>query len=182
MKWSRELYELPEGHGWSARPGYKVLVVNRGAVVLEYPGEWFVAPQANQINIRDRPSAEESTCVLAVSSFQLPPADLSGVPLRDLLAAVAEGEEREYIESGQTVEIHRGSLEAAWTVQRFVDERERREARCRFCLARGQGIQSVITLDYWPEEEERVAPVWENVLDSLRLGVALDDPTRGIPP
>src|ERR1051326_8345246 len=73
MEWTREVFELPDAHGWTARPGNKILVLDRGAVVLEFPGDWFVSPGATQVNIRDRASAEESTSVLAVSSFATPP-------------------------------------------------------------------------------------------------------------
>src|SRR2546426_6183427 len=175
-QWKREVYRLPEGHEWSATPGYQLLVLDRGAVVLEFPHDWFVEPGRNQTDIRDRATAEESTCVLSVSCMRLPPVDWTGLPLRDLLLAAVEGEEREYISRGTTIELRRGSVELAWTEQRFVDERERREARGRVCLARGEGIQCLITLDFWPEDEPRLAPVWENVVDSLRLGVPVHDP------
>jgi hypothetical protein len=179
MEWTREVFELPDAHGWTARPGNKILVLDRGAVVLEFPGDWFVSPGATQVNIRDRASAEESTSVLAVSSFATPPADWSGLPLRGLLATVADLEEREYIGIGSTIELRRGNLEMAWTEHRFVDEREHREARSRICLARAEGIHCLITLDSWPEDEPRLAPVWESVLASVRLGAAVDDPARG---
>ena len=43
--WTSEVYELPEGHGWTARPGHKILVLDSGAVVLEFPAEAMCHPR-----------------------------------------------------------------------------------------------------------------------------------------
>lgn len=179
MEPTRELYELPPDHGWTARPGHKILVLDRGAVVLEYPRDWFVQPGPEQTDIRDRPSADDSTCVLAVSYLRLPPADWSGLPLSALLLPAVQGDERERIGVGPTIATRRGALEIAWSELRVIDARERREARCRLGLARGAGVQCLISLDFWPEDETPLHAVWEHVLESLRLGVRVDDPTRG---
>jgi hypothetical protein len=175
----REVYELPDDHRWTARPGYQILVLDRGAVVLEFPRDWFVQPGAEQTDIRDRASPDNSTCVLAVSYLRLPAADWSGLPLRELLLPAAQGEEREHIGGGAVIEARHGNLDIAWTELRVVDARERREALCRFCLARSDGVQCVISFDFWPEDEARLHTVWENVLDSLRLNASVEDPTRG---
>lgn len=44
MGWTREVYELPERHGWIATPGHKILVLDRGAVLLEFPADCIVEP------------------------------------------------------------------------------------------------------------------------------------------
>ena len=179
MRASREVYQLPEDHAWTARPGHKILVLDRGAVVLEFPCDWFVQPAAEQTGIRDRASPDDSTCVLAVSYLRLPAADWSGLPLRELLLTASQSEDREYIGRGPTIEGRRGNFDIAWTELRVVDARERREARCRLCLARGGGVQCLISFDFWPEDEARLDTVWMNVLESLRLNAAVEDPTRG---
>jgi len=175
----REVYELPEDHSWTARPSCNILVLDRGAVVLEYPRDWFVHPGAEQTDIRDRASPDDSRCVLGVSYLRLPAADWSGLPLRDLLLHAAQGEECEHIGRGAMIEARHGDLDIAWTELRVVDARERREARRRLCLARSDGVQCLITLDFWPEDEARLHTVWESVLDSLKLNARVEDPTRG---
>ncbi len=179
MRAPPEVYELPEGHSWTARPGCNVLVLDRGAVVLEYPRDWFVQPGAEQTDIRDRASPDNSTCVLAVSYLRLPAADGSGLPLRELLLTAAQGEECERIGSGAMIEARHGDLDIAWTELRVVDARERREARRRLCLARSDGVQCLISFDFWPEDEARLQTMWESVLDSLKLNARVEDPTRG---
>jgi len=179
MRDTREVYKLPEGHGWTARLGYKLLVLDRGAVLLEFPADWVVEPGPQQTDIRDGASAEESTCVLAVSYLRLPPVDWSELPLSRLLLDAVHGDDREWIGPGTVVEATRGGLELAWTELRVVDAGERREARCRMGLARNERFQCLITFDFWPEDASRLGPVWESVLHSLRLGARVDDPTRG---
>ncbi|MGH7674781.1 MAG: hypothetical protein ACREMV_05855 [Gemmatimonadales bacterium] len=177
--WASELYELPQDHGWIAKPGYKILVLDRGAVALEFPAAWTVQPGAQQTDIRDQPSAAQSSCVLAVSYLRLPPADWSDLPLAQLLGDALRADDRERIGRGAVVIASRAGLEIVWTVSRVVDPGERREARCRVCLARGARIQCLITLDFWPEDETRHAPVWDHMLSSLRLGARVDDPALG---
>lgn len=177
--WRSERYELPQGNGWTAKSGYKILVLDRGAVVLEFPGAWIVQPGRHQTDIRDRPTGAESSCVLAVSYLRLPAADWSELPLSRLLLDVAEADDRERIGLGPMIEVGRAGLEVAWTEARVVDPGERREARSRMCLARGGRIQCLITFDFWPEDEVRHVPVWDHMLGSLRLGARVNDPTSG---
>ena len=167
---TQEVYELPPDHGWTAREGYKVLVLDRGAVVLEFPSAWHMQVGPHQIDIRDQPSPEQSTCVLAVSYLRLPPVDWTGLPLSRLVLDALEGDDRERIGVAPMVETNRSGLEVACLDLRVMDQVERREACSRLCLARGNRIQCLITFDYWPQEETRLLPVWDNVLDSLRLG------------
>jgi hypothetical protein len=74
-------------------------------------------------------------------------------------------------------------LELAWLEVEFVDEGQNRRARSRICMARSAGvhrvvIQALITMDFWVDQVERFAPVWDEVLRSLTLGDFVDDPTR----
>lgn len=179
MEWTREVYQLPERHGWKAAPGHKILVLDRGAVVLEFPADWVMEPAPGQINLRDRATAEESNCVLAVSCLRLPPVDWSGLPLAKLLLEALQGDDRDRIAIGPVHETTRDAWTLAWAELRVVDPGEHRECRSRMCLARGNAVQCLITLDFWPADEARLSPVWDEVLGSLRLGVPVEDPTKG---
>ncbi|MBI2073817.1 MAG: hypothetical protein HYT81_12455 [Gemmatimonadetes bacterium] len=181
MEWTRETYQLPGDHGWTAKPGHKILVLDRGAVLLEFPAHWSMEPgPPPQINLRDGPTAEDSSCLLAVSCLRLLlPVDFSGLPLSKLLLEAAEGDERDHIATGPVHEETREGLTLAWTELRVVDPGEHRECRSRMCLARGNGAQCLITFDFWPEDEGRFSGVWDEVLSSLKLGVRVDDPTQG---
>src|SRR5207248_9688012 len=60
MGWTREVYQLPEGHGWMATPGRKILVLDAGAVVLEFPADWALEPAWGQVNVRDAATPDDS--------------------------------------------------------------------------------------------------------------------------
>ena len=179
MGWTREVYQLPVGHSWTATPGHKILVLDRGAVLLEFPADWAVEPASGQVNVRDGATAEASSCMLAVSCLRIPPVDWSGLPLSKLLLESLEGDDRDRIAIAPVQERRLEGLTLAWTELRVVDPGEHRECRSRMCLARGDRVQCLITFDFWPEDEARVTPVWDHVLGSLRLGVRVDDPRRG---
>ena len=80
---------------------------------------------------------------------------------------------------GDVVRIERPDLELVWAEVGLLDPDERREARTRVCLARRGTIQALITMDFWETDLEKFAPVWDEVLRSLRVGVAYGDPRRG---
>lgn len=59
MGWTREVYRLPERHGWTATPDHKILVLDRGTVLLEFPADWTVEPGPAETRMRDGASALE---------------------------------------------------------------------------------------------------------------------------
>ena len=179
MGWTREVYQLPDEHGWTATPGHQILVLDHGAVLLEFPTDWIMEPAPTQVNLRDRATAEESSCVLAVSCLRLPPVDWSGLPLPQLLLDVIEGDHRNRMATAPVSVMMRDGLTLAWAEVREVDPGEHRECCSRICLARGDRVQCLFTFDFWSEDEARLNPVWGHVLDSLRVGARVDDPTRG---
>ena len=75
-------------------------------------------------------------------------------------------------------------MEAEWLEVDFFDSNQDRWAKSRMCLARGNGIQAFITMDYWPEDAATVRRVWDfipikDVLRSLKLGEYISSPFRG---
>jgi len=179
MTWTRDTYQLPEDHRWRAPPGHKIIVLNRGAVIVECPASWRVTPGTPQTDIRDGPTPALSSCTLAVSCLQLPSADWGGLPLSQLLRETIDAADEDRIAEGPVIGAGRGGLELVWTELCVVDPGEHREARSRMALARGHGVQCLMTFAFWPEDAERWGPVWDHALRSLRLGVRLDDPLRG---
>ena len=177
-KWRKEVYRLKDTHQWKARPGNKILVAGRGAARFEFPEQWIVEPGDDSIVLRDRLEPDDD-CLLQISVWHLRPGiDWSQVPLTMLLEETIKGDDREVLAQGEVIAVRRPRLELAWKERRVVDPREKREAVSRFCLARWGTIQPLITMDYWPEHAARFAPVWDAVLDTLRLGEYVADPAR----
>lgn len=177
-RWKKQTLKLKPDHTWRAPSGYKICVLDRGAIRFNVPDKWIVTPDPDAIRFHDRQPPDDN-CVLAVSFLRLPPVDWSGLPLSQFIPVALEGDKREIIAKGEIVEVRRGDLELAWIEIRFMDENERREAIGRLCVGRGANIQSLITFDFWPEDAARLEPVWDEVLRSLELGAYIKDPTHG---
>ncbi|HWX39785.1 MAG TPA: hypothetical protein VN345_01425 [Blastocatellia bacterium] len=176
--WFNEKLTLKKGHGWKAPAGYRIFVADRGAVRFNIPQGWIIEPDSDSIKFYDGKPPDDN-CRLACSYFRLPPIDWSGLRLSELIKTATEGDERKLAICGDIVEQRRPDLELAWVDLSFDDPEEHRLAYSRICIARGSDIQTLITLDYWPEDGARLAPMWRELLRSLQLGRYVDDPTVG---
>ena len=176
--WDKEELALKKGHGWKSKPGKTIFVADRGAVRIEFPEGWVVIPDDDSIKFYDKQPPDDDTC-LALSYMHLPPVDLSGLPVSELLKVAMQDDSRPIYSRSEIHEVKRPDLELAWAELRFIDPAQQRDCRSRICLGRGSGIQPLITMEFWEEDRERYGKVWDEVLDSLQLGEYFKDPTRG---
>jgi hypothetical protein len=109
----------------------------------------------------------------------LPPVDWKALPLLLLLREAIDAADEDRIAEGPVMDGGRNDLELVWTELRVVDPGEHREARSRIALARGRGVQCLMTFAFWPEDGARWGPVWNRALASLRLGARIADSLRG---
>jgi len=178
-KWERSDYKLRPDHTWRASPGYGVFVADRGAVRFEFPSGWTMKPGPDSIRFTDRKPPDDD-CLLQVSVQRCPPdLDWTLLPLPELLADIVREDKRGLTVCGDTHYERRLDLELAWVEARFTDPNENREARSRSCFARDSEVQAFITMDFWPEHTARFHPVWAHVLETVRVGQYIEDPTRG---
>jgi hypothetical protein len=177
-QWKHQSLPVHPDHKWVARPNSRVFVADRGAVRIDFPAEWIVRPAEDCIKFMDKEPPDDNF-TLAVSYLRLPPMDWSRLPLADLVQTAIQGDDRGLLNLSEIFEVKRGDLEYAWLEGSFVDPNEKRKAFTRLCIARGNLIQALITLDFWPEDRARLLPAWDDILDSLRLGHWIKDPTRG---
>jgi hypothetical protein len=177
-EWSKETSKLKKDHSWKATPGFRVFVADRGAVRFNIPQGWVIEPDSDSIKFYDGKPPDDN-CRLACSYLRLPPIAWSGLHLSQLIKVATEGDPREATLVGEILEKQRPGLELAWADFEFLDPEEQRKAFTRICIARGSGIQALITLDYWPEDGARLAPMWQELSRSLQLGRYIADPTVG---
>ena len=181
-RWEKREFSLPATHRWQARKGNKIFVADRGAVQFEYPGDWVPSPGEHSFCFYDKPEPDDDIR-LECSMIRMPPIkddDWSGLPLSDLLEnTVLTSDERGVTRTGRNRRLRRPNLEAEWLEVDFFDSSQDRWAKSRMCLARGNGIQAFITMDYWPEDAPTVRKVWDDVLRSLKLGEYISNPFRG---
>ena len=179
-EWKSRTYDLPDDHGWSARPGNSIFVANRGAVLFEYPSGWVLKPEGDSICLYDR-EAPDDNMRLQISVLRLGPdrsiVDWSAMPpLASLMEeAVLADDPRPCTRKGPMVGARRRNLEYLWLEMDFIDPAGKRKAHSRACLARGGNVQAFITMEYWPEDHRVADEVWNNMLESLKLAEYLYD-------
>jgi hypothetical protein len=176
-RYRSECRRLPPNHGWRAQPDHKILVLDRGAVRIEYPRAWHVVPAADCIKVHDRkPPADD--CVLAVS-YHWWPAIARDLSIATLVRSAMDACEPPLTVAEPIVEQTRMDLVLAWAERRYLDPREKREACTRLCLARRDEIQALLTFAFWPADLPRCDALWHAFLASLQLGEWVADPLRG---
>src|SRR5438876_933263 len=99
--WQKETRKLRDRHYWTAQPGCKVFVADRGAVRFDFPQEWVIVPGSDSINLYDKAPPDDD-CVLAVSYLRLPPIDWSGLPLATLVEQTTKDDTRPIYEGSET--------------------------------------------------------------------------------
>ena len=118
--WLKEELKLRDNHTWRARPGCKIFVADRGAVRFDYPEDWVVIPGESSINFYDAQPPDDEIH-LEVSIMRLPPLDLSGFPVREMIPAAIAGDTRDIQSRGEIQEQRNGDVEIAWIESEFID-------------------------------------------------------------
>jgi hypothetical protein len=168
---------LAPDHRWRAQPGQKVLVLDRGAVWLEYPATWVVAFDGDSVKVRDAKPPDDNI-VLGVSYHRWP-AIGQGLSVASLVPTALGAGNSPYTHVGPVVEETRMDLTLAWVAARSIDPKESREACTRLCLARRGEIQALLTCAFWLADEATFDPCWHNFLATLQLAEWVEDPTKG---
>jgi hypothetical protein len=168
---------LAPGHGWRAQPHCKVLVLDRGAVRLEYPESWVMVPTPDCVKVHDRQPPDDD-CTLGVSYHRWPAAG-NGLSVARLVEESRRTDPRALRALTPIVTESRLDMELAWGEGLFEDATAHREACGRLCLARRAGIQALLTFDFWTADRSRCEDVWGTVIGSLWLAEWIADPRKG---
>lgn len=176
--WKREDIPLKHHHTWKAPPGYKIFIADKGAVRFNIPQDWIIKPDPDSLKFHDHEPPGD-TCVLAFSYLRLGNINWNEFPVTKLVQVAVKGDARQILQVGKVVSVPRQDLELAWIESRFFATNENRDAYSRLSIGRAANLQSLITLDYWPEDVERISAVWNEVMRSLELGRIVQDPSVG---
>ncbi|MEO8606602.1 MAG: hypothetical protein ABI690_01870 [Chloroflexota bacterium] len=179
-QYQKKTLRMKDNHTWKAPPGYKIVVLDRGAVSFNVPTSWVVAKtEPFEMNDAEPPDDDAR---LTISFWRFPSTiDWTGLPLAPLLEQSTTEVENKHkvLEQGPVMKSPRTDLELVWRQERFQDPVEPREAFTRIAVARGWGIHTLITFDYWVDDARRFKHVWDEAIRSLQLGRLIEDPTRG---
>ncbi|MBM2812155.1 MAG: hypothetical protein HW416_2914 [Chloroflexi bacterium] len=169
-KWTKKTYKLDAMYGWECKPGYTIFVADRGAVRFDFPEDWIFDPgdeSGSILKFHDREPPDDD-CVLQVSIFRIPPGmPWNDAPLSSILSDVIKDPEPDETR-GPLIPAGQADIDLLW--RESCRQEDGRPACSRQCLARGNGIMVLMTLDFWTDDAPRVVPVWDEILRTLRLG------------
>lgn len=166
-------FPLPEGHGWKCLPGYKVIVLDHGAVRFDFPEDWHVSAGEGSLRFQDAEPPDDE-CTLEVSVRRLPLVAIDSVPLDDMLRA-ALGE----VQCGPFQRTRKSNYRLVWTRTEFLDAATKKDAVCLYALGLATNLHVFLSYVFWKHDSRRCEPVWNNVLATLELGLLYKDPLSG---
>src|SRR5262245_7350826 len=99
---------------WKAKPGYRILVIDRGAVRFDFPSSWMASVDSKYVRIIDSEPPDDR-CGVMVSCRRISLCVMN-VPMVELLREVTceDMEERPTKSRGPIIGVYRPPLEAAW--------------------------------------------------------------------
>jgi hypothetical protein len=177
-KFEETLSKLKDGHAWRCKPGWKIFVLDRGALRFDVPEDWVTIPEESSVKFYDRRPPDDNCC-LEVSLLRHAQFDWSGLPLDRLLRGSVADRSGEDIGKERIHHESRPGVDCAWVEKLFVDPQEGKQARSRIMIVRGTNAHALLTLDFWAADAERVIPVWDEVVRSVDLELKIEDPTMG---
>ena len=158
-------------------PGFRIAALDRGAIRFEVAQDWICVPEEDSVKFYDREPPDD-TCRLAVSRHSFAgTADRRS--LADLILAITRDDPRGLQRTTEVAHLGRSSLELAWVEFQFTDPSLKYEARSRFCVGRGSGVYALLTFEFWQEDNEKLQPLWDHVIETLTLGEFILDPASG---
>jgi hypothetical protein len=178
--WREKTLKLVDGHHWKARPGNQVLVLDWGAFSIEYPETWHVVP-GDTVKLYDAAPPDDEAC-LQITLFHLTArVDWSGLNFEEMEGRLFQPDDgdREDLWRSPLKREKRNGIRQAIVQSRWIDSEEQREAYTRQCLARHPNVLALLTLDCWIDDKARTDPVWQAILETMRLGERIEDPRTG---
>lgn len=69
--WQKSTVKLATTHRWKSSPGHNILVLEAGAMRIEYPSGWHVIPTNDALAIHDRKPPDDE-CRAQITLMRLP--------------------------------------------------------------------------------------------------------------
>ena len=186
-------FDLPENHGWVAKPGNRIFVANKGAMRFEVPQDWTMnMPKGSRAFVfydRETEAAADIRLDARVIYLaqQAPNVDWSQLqpwnepPITEWLKKNIASDRRNPIKVSPPLTLEMNGIKVAWAETDFVDPLEQRLAHTRLCYAlkAPAALMGLIAMDYWHDVADRARSAWNDVLGTLKLGEYVESPFRG---
>ncbi len=144
MKYKKSTLKMKDNHTWKAPKGYKIVVMDRGAVSFNVPEKW-VMHKFEPLKCMTKPH-RTTMRVLSVSFWRLPGVDWSKLPLGELLLKTLEDDDKDILARGDLVGVRTQRSRNCRTEHRFMDAVEKRKAFSCILFARGWNVQVLVAL------------------------------------
>jgi hypothetical protein len=191
-RWERREFNLPDNHGWTAKPGNRVFVANQGAVRFEVPNTWTLDMPKGSKSFQffdGKPPNDDIRLDVRVMylAASRPDVDWSQLqpweepPIADWLKKNIADDEREPTRVGNPLTIRVGDTTIVWAEMDFIDPVEKRPAHTRLCYAMkaSAALLAIIAMDYWDDHSGRAKAAWSDILGTLKVGDYMESPFRG---
>lgn len=191
--WEMQVFDLPENHGWDAKPGNRIFIGDKGAIRFELPDSWIMEfpKDGRSFQFFDRKPTHDADIRLDVRVrnmfgmnphvdwFSVPPWDQP--PITEWLKKHLAKDERNPTKVGAPLTITVDGMTVAWAEMDFIDPAEKRPAHTRMCYAMKTSVAllSIIMMDFWHDDAARAHQVWNEVLGTLKLGEYVESPFYG---
>jgi hypothetical protein len=191
-RWERREFNLPDNHGWTAKPGNRIFVANQGAVRFEVPNTWTLDMPKGSKSFQffdGKPPNDDIRLDVRVMylAASRPDVDWSQLqpweepPIADWLKKNIADDEREPTRVGNPLTIRVGDTTIVWAEMDFIDPVEKRPAHTRLCYAMkaSAALLAIIAMDYWDDHSGRAKAAWSDILGTLKVGDYMESPFRG---
>jgi hypothetical protein len=191
-RWERREFNLPDNHGWTAKPGNRIFVANQGAVRFEVPNTWTLDMPKGSKSFQffdGKPPNDDIRLDVRVMylAASRPDVDWSQLqpweepPIADWLKKNIADDEREPTRVGNPLTIRVGDTTIVWAEMDFIDPVEKRPAHTRLCYAMkaSAALLAIIAMDYWDDHSGRAKAAWSDILGTLKVGDYMESPFNG---
>ena len=155
-------FDLPENHGWKAKPGNRIFVADRGAMRFEVPNTWILEMPRNSRSYQfyDRKPFADADIRIDARVMYLaathPTVDWAQVqpwnepPIAEWLKKSIADDPRVPTRTTEPLTIRLNETTVAWAEMDFIDPVEKRPAHTRVCYAMktSAALMSIIAMDY----------------------------------
>ena len=180
FKFKKRDVKLKPNHQWRTPPGYKLIVMGRGAVHICFPRGWVDhATEHGSIRLHDAEPPGDS-CRMEISFFIID-VGRAFYPFEHLVRNMGKAKtDIERLNPKEPVFSRRDGLRFGWMESNYHDPDNGRLVCSRSLLVYGHKVQALITYDCWADRVEEFEPVWNTLLKTMRLGQYVPDPSTGI--
>jgi hypothetical protein len=156
----------------SISPGHMLVVMEKGLISFEVPLGWIDRKTDIGISLYDR-QPPDNDCIFEVSMIRHPMFPIRDLPLWKVLHdspnLQGKGLSREDI-----VEETRPGIQIAHLHYRAMHPTDNRLAIFCTCMIRALEFHVLMSYAYWPEESERLAPVWTRAIETFQIGIPVE--------